>query len=192
MKQNRNGIKRLLPLFLLTPMLLVAGCAGLNDRQLMADQVISESGVVVKRADTKKAEFDQLVVEYKDTREGCYLQRMHALIDLMQKDMELAAAFLDRGKYYPKGISLYRWQAVKHAHGLTSRHLCEMMFATAELEMVFADREKAGILLDRLLTAFPGEEYAGYRKAAQNRADELGKSSGVKEARAVIEIGGAQ
>lgn len=191
MRENRNGIKRLLPLFLLAP-LLVAGCAGLNDRQLMADQVIAESGVVVKRVDTEKAEFDQLVAEYKDTREGSNLQRMHALIDLMQKDMELAAAFLGQRKYYPKGISLYRWQAVTHAHALTSRHLCEMMLTTAELEMIFADREKAAALLERLLNTFPGEEFAGYREAARNRADELGQSSEVTEARAVIETGGTQ
>lgn len=186
-----NGIRGLVALLLLMPM-LVAGCAGIGERQLMADQVIYEAEVVVKKANTKKAEFDQLVAEYQDTLNACHLQRMHALIDFMQKDVELAEAFFRQRKYYPKGISYQRWQATKHAYDLTRRHLCEMMLATAELEMVFADKEKAGILLDRLLTTFPEEEYAGYRKAAQNRADELGTSSGVKEARVVIETGGAQ
>jgi hypothetical protein len=186
MKRKRNAISHLVAIFLVLPV-LISGCAGLNDRQLMADQVIYESTVVVKKADTKKAEFDQLVIEYQEAQEGCYLQRMQALIDFMQEDASLAETFFRRQKYYPKGISLERWQAAKHAYDLTRKHLCEMMFTTAELEMLFADKEKAAILLDRLLTTFPDEEYVGYRQAAQNRADELGKNSAVKEARAAIE-----
>lgn len=191
MKRNQNAISPLVALFLVLPV-LISGCAGLNDRQLMADQVIYESTVVVKKADTRKAEFDQLVVEYQDTQEGCHLQRMRALIDLMQEDASLAETFFRRQKYYSKGISFERWQAAKHAHDLTRKHLCEMMLATAELEMLFADKEKAGILLGRILTTFPEDEYAGYRKAAQNRADELGRYSVIKEARAANEIRGVQ
>lgn len=193
MKQNRNESRRLMSFLLLLLMLmLVAGCASISERQLMADQVIHESGVVVKKANTEKAEFDQLVAEYQDTREECYLQRMHALIDLMQKDVELAKNFFRQQKYYAKGISNLRWQATSHVYALSRKHLCEMLLVTAELEMVSADKEKAGILLDRLLTTFPEDEYAGYREAAQNRAAELGRSSGIREARAAIETGEAQ
>lgn len=191
MKQNQKEVRCLVFLFLLLPM-LATGCAGINERQLMADQVIFESNVVVKRADINKAEFDQLVAEYEDTREESSLQRMHTLIDLMQTDVTLAGAFFRQQKYYPKGISLERWQACRHAHELTRKHLCEMILATAELELVYADKEKAGILLDRLLKNFPEEEYAGYRMEARNRAAELSNAAEARAACAAIEKEDAQ
>lgn len=189
-QRNRSRIGCLVGLALL--LAILAGCTGLNDRQLMADQTIYESSVVVERANTQKAEFDQLVVEYQDTREGCYLQRMHALIALMRKNAGLAAAFFHRQKYYPKGISFQRWQVTRHAYELTRMDLCEMMLATADMEMLSGDKEKAKALLDAFLTSFPGEEYAGYRREAQNREAELGRDPVGKDARAAAGTGRAR
>lgn len=168
------------------PLALLAGCAGINDRQLMADQIVYEAHAVQKKADTKRAEFDQLVAEYRATLEECYLTRMSALIDFMEEDAKLAETFYRQQKYYHKGISYYRWEASRHAYELARKHLCEMILTTAELEMVFADRDKAGLLLKRLLASFPGEGYEGYRQAARNRMAELGLNAKIMAARAEI------
>lgn len=165
--------------FLLFFLVILTGCASVSE--LTANPVVSEAEKIVKSVSEKKAEFDNAANEYLLTLDQAHLQRMESLIDLVREDLELASAWHEQQRYYPKGISYYEWSYSKHAEELDRKVLCEMMVRLAELNMLYGDKLRAAQLFAEVVKTFDGDEFTGYRSLAKTRLQELDNQAKVTQ-----------
>lgn len=173
-----NNKKRL---FLLVPLLLVlhaAGCTGVTDQQLQADQKYSVARDFAKKVTVKQREFENLVSEFHMSGAHVYLDKMGPLIEEMKNEAALVEPYLSRFRYYPKGLSYFQWEEAQFATGLYRKTLGEMMLKRAELNMLFGDRQLAEQTFQEIIDTFNHGKFDGYVDIARARLKELEAGAG--------------